>query len=177
MPRAAYKPSVSRSAEVAAEMTATAVILAETLWAAQQTIALRLGRIAGSAADPASFHDPEHVRMVSEKLRAAMEATLAMGDGARAIGDAWMDWGTRQAVAAEQFVLALCGWPDPLRYGRAAGSLVEKSLNIAETACAHMALEATRLGGRGLGPYHRAANANARRLLRQLPGRYAAKRH
>lgn len=177
MARPAYQPGFSRGAEVAAEMTATAVVLAETLWAAQQTIALRLGRIAGTAADPAALRDPEHVRMVSEKLRAALEATLAMGDGARAIGDAWMDWGTQQTLAAEQFLLSLWGWPDPLRYGRAAGSLVETSLNIAETACAHLALEATRLGGRGLGPYHRAANANARRLLRQLPGRYAARRH
>lgn len=166
-------PALSRNVEVAAEMAATAIVLGETLWAAQQTIALRLARLAGTTFDPALLRDPEFVRMVSEKVTAATQAGLAVAGGTRAIGDAWLEWASHQMVAAEQFLLALWGIPDPLRVGRATGDLAETSLNIAEIACAQMVLEATRLAGLGLAPYHKATNANARRLLRQIPGHFS----
>lgn len=171
--KAASTPA--RGVEVATEIAGTAAVLGETLWAAQQTIALRLMRLAGTAFDPAQLRDPEFVRMVSEKMRAAGEANLAMAGGLGAVADAAMEWAGQQGVALEQFMLACWGPPDPLRWAHATSQYVETSLNIAEIACARMALEATRLGGLGLKPYHKATNENARRLLRQLPALHARK--
>ena len=173
MAKRTSNPIVSRSVEVTAEMTATAIVLAETLWAAHQTIALRMARVAGTTFDPALLRDPEFARMVSEKMVAAAEAGLAVAGGTRAIGDAWLEWAGHQAVAGEQFLRAFWGMPDPMRVGRATGDLAETSLNIAEIACAQMVLEATRLAGLGLAPYHKATNANAKRLLRQIPRHFS----
>ncbi|MQP66985.1 hypothetical protein GE253_16785 [Niveispirillum sp. SYP-B3756] len=176
MTRSAKASSTSaRSVEVAAEIAGTAVVLGETLWAAQQTIALRLMRLAETAIDPDLLRDPEFIRMVSEKLRAALEANLAVAGGMGAIADAAMEWASQQGMAMEQWALACWGPPDPLRWAHASSRYVETSLNIAEIACAHLALEATRLGGLGLKPYHKATNENARRLLRQLPALHASR--
>lgn len=159
-------PLTARGAEVAAELSATAMVLGETLWAAQQTIGLRAIRLAAAGFDPARLQDPEFTTMVWEKLDAALEAQCALVSGLWTLSDVWLEWLAQQVTAATQAGMELTAPPDPIRYGGAASDYVETSLNAAEIACGRMALEASRLGGRGLAPYHRATNENAKRLLR-----------
>lgn len=167
MTRKIPTPLAARGAEVAAELTATAMVLGETLWAAQQTIGLRAVRLGAAGFDPARLNDPEFTKMVWEKLDAALEAQRAMASGLWALSDVWLEWLAQQAAAATRACVEMTApLPDPIRYGGAASDYVETSLNAAEIACGRIALEATRLGGRGLAPYHRATNENARRLLR-----------
>lgn len=161
----ATAPLPARGAEVAAEIAATTLVLGETLWAAQQTICLRAMRLAAAGYDPARLDDPEFVTMIWEKLEAAQEAQRALATGLWALSDAWLEWMSQQLTAQARAGMAMATPPDPIRYGGAASDYVETSMNAAEIACGRMALEATRLGGRGLAPYHRATNENARRLL------------
>lgn len=165
MMRETPTPLAARGAEVAAELTATAMVLGETLWAAQQTIGLRAVRLAAAGFDPARLQDPEFTTMVWEKLDAALEAQRALASGLLALSDVWMEWLAQQLTATAQAGMEMAAPPDPIRYSGAASDYVETSLNAAEIACGRMALEASRLGGRGLAPYHRATNENARRLL------------
>jgi hypothetical protein len=165
MTRETPSPMASRSAEVAAEVASTAIVLGETLWAAQQTIWLRGMRLAAAGYDPTRLNDPEFTTMVWEKLEAAMEAERALAAGLWALNDIGLEWFAQQAMAAARATTTLMTPPDPIRFGGAASDYIETSLSAAEIACGHMALEATRLGGRGLAPYHRATNENAKRLL------------
>lgn len=170
MTRETPTPLAARSAEVAAELAATSLVLGETLWAAQQTIGLRALRLAAAGFDPARLDDPEFTTMVWEKLDAAMQAQHALASGLLALSDVWLEWLAQQGAATAQACTELAAPPDPIRYGGAASDYVETSLNAAEIACGRMALEASRLGGRGLAPYHRATNENARRLLARAAG-------
>jgi len=170
MHRQTPTPLAVRGAEVAAELATTTVVLGETLWAAQQTICLRVVRLAAAGYDPARLKDPEFTQMVWEKLDAATEAQQSLAAGLWSLSDVWLEWMSQQVSAHALAVSALVAPPDPIRYGGAASDFVETSLNAAEIACGRMALEATRLGGRGLAPYHRATNQNARRLLRAAAG-------
>lgn len=170
MKRQAPPPLGARGAEVTAELATTAMVLGETLWAAQQTIWLRAMRLAAAGYDPTRLDDPEFTTMIWEKLDAALEAQRALAVGLWAVSDAWLEWLAQQVTAQAQAGMALATPPDPIRYGGAASDFVETSLNAAEIACGRMALEASRLGGRGLAPYHRATNENARRLLGATAG-------
>ena len=158
-------PLAARGAEVTVELTATAMVLGETLWAAQQTIGLRAVRLAAAGYDPARLRDPEFTKMVWEKLDAAMEAQRALASGLWALSDVWLEWLAQQVTATARAGMEMAAPPDPIRYGGAASDYVETSLNAAEIACGRIALEASRLGGRGLAPYHRATNEHAKRLL------------
>lgn len=170
MTQTTLPPVLTRTVEVAAEMTSTALVLNETLWAAQQTVFLRMMWMGGAGMDAARLQDPEFTTMIREKLDAALESCQALGTGMLALNDAWLEWLAQQNMAATQALMAIAGLPDPVRLGNATGEYVETSLNVAEIACGRMALEATRLGGRGLAPYHRATNENARRLLGRAAG-------
>lgn len=165
MTRVTPTPLAARGAEIAAELTATAMVLGETLWAAQQTIGLRAVRLAAAGLVPSRRQDPEFSKMVWEKLDAALEAQLALASGLLALPDVWVEWLAQQMRAGAQACADMATPPDPIRYGGAASDYVETSLSATETACGRLALEASRLGGRGLAPYHRATNENARRLL------------
>lgn len=166
-------PLAARGAEVGAEISTTALVLAETLWAAQQTIWLRTMRLGAAGADPAQLHDPEFTRMIWEKLDAALEVQRALTSGLWALSDVWFEWLAQQITATAHATLEMAAPPDPIRYGGAASDYVETSLNAAEIACGRMALEATRLSGRGLAPYHRATNENAKRLMKAAVRRVA----
>ena len=165
MTRETPTPLAARGAEVAAELAATTMVLGETLWAAQQTIGLRAVRLAAAGFDPERLRDPEFTTMVWEKLDAALEAQNALVAGLWSLSDVWLEWLAQQVRATAQASLEMAAPPDPIRYGGVASDYVETSLNAAEIACGRMALEASRLGGRGLAPYHRATNENARRLM------------
>lgn len=165
MARRSTPPLAVRGAEVAAEIAATGLVMGETLWAAQQTMCLRTIRLAAAGCDPARLKDPEFTTMVWEKMEAALEAQRALTAGMWSLCDIWLEWAAQQTMAQATAGLSMAAPPDPVRYGGAAGDYVETSLNAAEIACGRMALEASRLGGRGLAPYHRATNRNARRLL------------
>lgn len=165
MKRETPTPLAARGAEVAAELAATTMVLGETLWAAQQTIGLRAVRLAAAGFDPVRLRDPEFSTMIWEKLDAALEAQNALVAGLWTLSDVWLEWLAQQVTATAQAGLDMAAPPDPIRYGGVASDYVETSLNAAEIACGRIALEASRLGGRGLAPYHRATNENARRLL------------
>ncbi|MFV3127381.1 hypothetical protein [Niveispirillum sp. KHB5.9] len=172
-PKSLETPLAARGAEVGAEISTTALVLGETLWAAQQTIWLRVMRLGAAGIDPTRLKDPEITRMVWEKLDAALEAQRALASGLWALSDVWFEWLAQQITAAAQAGMEMAAPPDPIRYGGAASDYVETSLNAAEIACGRMALEATRLGGRGLAPYHRATNENAKRLMKAARRRVA----
>lgn len=153
-----------RSAEVAAELTAAAAVFGEMTFAAQQTIALRLARLTEAAIDPAALADPEFRRMGWEKLEAAAAAGTAIAEGLQVVRDGFWDWTTRQTAATEEAMLTLMFARHPRDVARAQHRYAEASLDAAETAAARLAIATGRLAGLGLGPYHKAASANARRL-------------
>lgn len=155
-----------RSAEVGAELTATATVFTEMAFAAQQTIAMRLTRLAGAVTDPAALADPEFRRMGWEKLEAAAAAGTALAEGMRVVGEGLWDWSARQTAATEEATIRLMFARHPGEVAVAQNRYAEATLNAAETAAARLALATSRLAGLGLGPYHKAASANARRLSR-----------
>lgn len=157
----------ARAAQVWGELAATALVLGETAWAAQVVVSLRMTRLAGVLADPKTAGDPEFRTMVWEKLQAATNANLAMAEGVRVVHDGLWDWGSRQWEAAEEAWLKLLFTTDATKAADIQTRFAEASLNAAETACNHMFLAASRLGGLGLAPIHKAASANAKRLARE----------
>ncbi|MFC7334062.1 hypothetical protein [Rhodocista pekingensis] len=156
-----------RTAQIAAELTTTAMVLGETALAAQQTVALRLTRLAQAAAEPSRLMDPEFRLMGWEKLEAASAAGFAMVEGWGAVHEAFWHWSGRQCAAAQEATLAAAtarGAPDLMQ---AQQRFAEASLDAAEAAVARLTLATDRIARLGLAPYHKATRSNARRLSRE----------
>jgi len=158
-----------RSAEVAAELTATATILAEMAWAAQQTIALRLLLMGGALSDPIKLADPEFRLMAWEKLEAAITAGFALSEGGQAVATVWNGWVSRQTALNGRALNAVWRMHDLNAVIREQRRFTHRTLDTAELAATRLALAALRMGQMGMGPLHQAARANARRLSRGRP--------
>jgi hypothetical protein len=156
--------TIARSIEVASEVASTTLLAAQTLRAAGRTIALRMVRLAADAARPEAWNDPEYSAMIVEKGATALEAQIAMAEGAFRMGESWMEWGAQHYAAWQRFALACCAASSPADQAQAVQTFAHESLSAAENACSALGLEAARLGGRGLAPFHRVASDNARRL-------------
>ncbi len=161
-----FASTLRRGTEVGAELTATATVFGEMALAAQQTIALRLAMLAEAVTDPATLADPEFRRMGWEKLEAAAAAGTAMAEGFRVVRDGFWDWSAKQTAANEEAALRLIFARHPGEVATAQNRYAEATLDAAEIAASRLALATSRLAKLGLGPYHKAASANAKRLSR-----------
>lgn len=156
-----------RTAQIAAELAATMMVLGETALAAQQTIALRLARMAQAGNNPSALLDPEFRLMGWEKLEAARAAGFAMAEGWGAIHEGFWNWSGRQCAAAQEAALATAAARGPQDLMEAQKDFAEASLDAAEAAVSRLALAADRIAKAGLAPYHKATRSNARRLSRE----------
>jgi hypothetical protein len=137
----------------------------EMLLASGQVIGTRLGRIAGAGANPNARDRKEFALMGSEKVKAATESSLAVATRLQAanyqlMARAWQQW-----LASAGAFTALAGsrtFGETLsRQNRLFHSLARSSRSQSQ-----LSSDTARLAGAALGPVHRAASANARRLAR-----------
>ncbi len=156
-----------RLAHAGAELTRTALKTGEMSVAAGRTIAYRLAMMGEALGDPFAWSDPEFTLMGREKLEAAAEAGVAVYGGLGAFHEGWWLWSTKQAEAMVEAWTALLQPPTPTGLAEAQRRFVNASIDAANGAAAGFAVAASRLGGLGLAPIHKAASANARRLARE----------
>ncbi|HYE52962.1 MAG TPA: phasin family protein [Azospirillaceae bacterium] len=167
LPTAPLPQALPKLARAGAELTRTAAQAGEMSVAAGTTIAYRLAMMAEAAANPLAWTDPEFTLMGREKLEAVAEAGVAVWGGLGAFQEGWFRWSTKQAQAAGEAMAALAMMPTPVGLAEAQRRFAERSLAGACSAATGFALAASRLGGLGLAPIHRAASDNARRLARE----------
>jgi hypothetical protein len=172
--RAGRKPSASRRPasggghllQLATDLHDNARRAGETAVAATLTIAKRQEMLALAMSDPRHLAHPEFTRMVTEKLRATSEATLAAlthaGKPTQDL-DRWVQAHGEIAILAWQS-LARATTPASLfdLWATTTRKSVEASMVFAQ-AMSGIGASMFRVG---LEPYHRAVTANARRLHR-----------
>ncbi|WP_051341381.1 phasin family protein [Azospirillum halopraeferens] len=145
----------------------TATIQGELGVAAARTIGYRTAMMAGAFQDPRALTDPEFVRMGAEKVEAAAESATALVAGFADMQEAWMSLltGPVQAAALAFGGIGTCRTPmDLIDIQR---RCVQDSVTAGMAAGMRFAESAAALGGAALGPLHRKASANARRLERR----------
>jgi hypothetical protein len=162
----ASAPSGVSLLQLATDLHENARRASETALAATLTIAKRQEMIVAAMSDPRRLAHPEFTRMVTEKLRASSEATLAALTGAQQPVKDLDRWVQTQGE------IAMLAWQEMARATTPLGAIdlwtsmtrrsVEASLVLAEA----MAGIGASLFRAGLDPFHRAVTANARRLHR-----------
>ncbi|HYM47022.1 MAG TPA: polyhydroxyalkanoate granule-associated phasin [Burkholderiaceae bacterium] len=121
---------------------------AELMFAAPQVVAHRLRRIGAAGAGTNARDQREFQRMGAEKIAA--------------FGESWNQMALQMVKANQQVAQAwMSAWWFPLRM--TSGAAARRSL---ARAAAQMQGSALRVMSRGLGPVHRRATANAKRLQR-----------
>lgn len=136
----------------------------ETAVAAGRTIARRQALLAEAVADPARLANPEFSRMVTEKVAATAEATLA-GIASLHVPTAAIDRWLRT-----QGEIALLAWQQASRLTVTPNSLglwmtlTQRSMESGAVLAQAMAGVGAAAFRAGLDPFHKATSANARRL-------------
>jgi hypothetical protein len=137
----------------------------EMLLASGQVIGTRLGRIASAGANPSPRDLKELALMGSEKVKAATESSLAVATRLQAANYQLMARAWRQWLASAGAFTALAG---SRTFGEALSSQNRLFHSLVRSGHSHSQLssDTARLASAALGPVHRAASANAKRLAR-----------
>jgi hypothetical protein len=172
--RAGRKPGAPRRSaagggnllQLASDLHDNARRAGETAVAATLTIARRQEMFARAMSDPRRLADPEFTRMVTEKLRASSEATLAAlthaGKPTRDL-DRWIQTQGEIAILAWQ---SLARATTPASVLDLWATATRKSFEASMVFTEAMSGIGASMFRVGLEPYHRAVTANARRLHR-----------
>ena len=137
----------------------------ETMLAAGQTIDHRTRMMRDAAGDPVAMADPEFRLMASEKVDAFWRSHGAMSGKAAPALQTWMTWFSAQARINASALSALAGCRSPQAAAAVQARYLQSSALNAGRAAERLGRLGVATASLGLGPIHKAATANARRLL------------
>jgi hypothetical protein len=157
--------TAGRMLDLAGELARTGVKSGEVGVASVQTIGYRTAMMAAAFGNPIAMANPEFVRMGSEKVEAAMEASQAMAKGLSELGRAWVALLSGQSNLAA-FTMGLGTCRTPVELMTLQQHAMKEAVDASLGAGLRLVEAYSAIASAGLAPVHRTVSANARRLAR-----------
>jgi hypothetical protein len=164
MARGVQPPNLSRALATARASANAMARAGEIALAAGEVIDARSRVIAGALADPTKLADPELVGMVTEKAVAALASWRALSLAVPSMTATTQRWLTAQATIIAEGAAAMVAARTPADWLLTWQSHATRSLSASAQAAEQLISAGTRAYAASLGPIHRKATGNAKRL-------------